>query len=81
MDEYGTLKPVEVTFRRGQGRGRIMEGMNLGYNTCIYGNVTVSPLHIYHLLIKTLQKLFLRMKCPAHGKIPLQAAEVKGYLT
>jgi hypothetical protein len=27
MYEYGTLKPAEITLRRGRGKGRIMEEM------------------------------------------------------
>jgi hypothetical protein len=28
MYEYGTLKSVEVILRKGEGKGRTMEGMN-----------------------------------------------------
>jgi hypothetical protein len=33
-----------------------MEGMNnLGYKTCIYGNVTMKPPYNYHILTKMFQ--------------------------
>jgi hypothetical protein len=41
--ENGTLKPVEIVLRRGEGRrGRMTEGMNLRYTVNTYVNVTMS---------------------------------------
>jgi hypothetical protein len=39
------MKPVEIVLRRrGWGRGRTMEGINLRYIVSTYANITMYPL-------------------------------------
>jgi hypothetical protein len=43
MYEYGTMTPDDVILRRGRGRGRMMEGMNLRYIVGTYMKIIMYP--------------------------------------
>jgi hypothetical protein len=52
MDEYGTLKPVEIILRRGEGRRKAMEAINQNGIHCM---------HIWKCHNKTVQLSYTSM--------------------